>query len=124
MGARRYEELEAWQLADQLKREVYALLANGAVARDFSFCQQLRESAASAPRNLAEGLARFRPTAFVPFVEIAIGSLMETRYTLQDGVDRGHFTTEHIAPVLTLTERAIQVSTKLVRYLKHTRRRP
>ena len=123
MIARRYEDLEAWQLAEELKLEVYAVLAHGSAARDFKFCDQLRESAASAPRNIAEGFARFRPSAFVPFMEIAIASLAETQYTLKDGVHRGHLSTLTIAPMLKLAERSIQVSTKLLLYLKKEARR-
>ena len=123
MVARRYEDLEAWQLAEQTKREVYALLSRGTAARDLKFGQQLREAAASVPRNLAEGFGRFRPTAFAPFVEIAIASAMETQYGLKDGVDRGHFTNDAIAPSLALAERTIQVATKLLLYLKRSRRR-
>jgi hypothetical protein len=35
-GARRPEDLEVWQLADELKREVYALVKTGPPARDFN----------------------------------------------------------------------------------------
>jgi len=61
MTARRYEDLDAWQLADELKREVYALIASGPVVRDVKFCDQIRDSAASNARNIAEGFGRFRP---------------------------------------------------------------
>lgn len=118
MGAHRFEDLEAWRLADELKREVYALIAQGPTTRDFRFCNQIREAAASAPRNLAEGFGRFRPGPFAQFVEIAIGSLMETRCLLKDGIDRGYFSPAGIAEVDALAERAVQVSTKLLLYLK------
>jgi four helix bundle protein len=123
MGARRYEDLEAWQRTDHLKREVYALISKGVVTRDFRFCSQIREAAASAPRNLAEGFGRFRPGPFAQFVEIAVGSLLETRCLLKDGVDRGHFTEAAAAVVDALAERAVQVTTKLLLYLRscHTK---
>jgi four helix bundle protein len=119
MVARRFEDLEAYQLADKLKREVYALLATGSASKDFRFCNQLRESAASSPRNIAEGFGRFRPAPFAHFMEFAIASTMETQVSLQDGVDRGYFTADSIATALSLSERSIKVSTKLLTYLKH-----
>src|SRR5688572_15661322 len=91
MIATKFEELEAWQLADELKREVYALIASDPVSRDFKFCSQIRESSSSATRNIAEGFGRFRPGPFAQFMEIALGSLMETQNSLKDGIDRGHF---------------------------------
>jgi four helix bundle protein len=114
MAVRHVEDLEAWRLANDLKREVYALLATEPAASDFRFCHQLRESAASAPRNISEGFGRFRPAVFAQFLEIAIGSVMETQASLQDGVDRGHFTPAATVPARALAERTLQVSTKLL----------
>jgi four helix bundle protein len=119
MAVRRYEDLLAWKLTNELKREVYALIATPPSSTDIKFCNQLRESAASSPRNIAEGFGRFRPAVFAQFLEIAIGSLMETKYSLQDGIDRGYFTEARVAPAKALVERSIQVSVKLLLYLKH-----
>jgi four helix bundle protein len=118
MVARTFEELEAWRLADALKKEVYRLIGAGPVARDFAFCSQIRESAASISRNLAEGFGRFRPRPFAQFVEIALGSAAETLDALKDGVDRGHFEEADIAHASDLARRTIQVSTRLAVYLK------
>jgi four helix bundle protein len=119
MVARTLEELEAWRLADALKKEVYRLIGTGPVSRDFAFCSQIRESAASISRNLAEGFGRFRPRPFAQFVEIALGSAAETLDALKDGVDRGHFEQADIAQAIDLARRTIQVSTRLAVYLKN-----
>jgi hypothetical protein len=60
-GAKSYQVLVAWQLAYELERQVFALTATGPVVKDFRFCDQIRDASASAPRNIAEGFARFRP---------------------------------------------------------------
>jgi hypothetical protein len=39
-GVRRYEDLEAWQIADELKREVYALTETGPASKDLRFREQ------------------------------------------------------------------------------------
>ena len=123
MAANTYEELEAWRLSDELKREVYALIAKMPARNDFRFCNQIRESAASAPRNLAEGFGRFRPASFALFVEIAIGSAMETQVSLKDGIDRGYFTADDVQRASELALRTIKVSTKLLLYLKRCQKR-
>jgi four helix bundle protein len=117
-GVRRYEDLEAWQLADELKREVYALTATGAASRDLRFCEQIRESAASSTKNIAEGFGRFSPGDNARFVEISVSSTMETKDSLKDGIDRGHFTPARVALAQGLAERSIQCSTKYIVYLK------
>jgi four helix bundle protein len=92
VGARRVEELVAWQLANEFKREVYRLLQVSSGAQgDFRFRDQLRAAAASVGMNTAEGFHRYRSREFVRFLEIALGSLGEARLWLDDGVDRGYF---------------------------------
>ena len=118
MIAKRYEDLDAWQIADELKREVYALVKTGPASQDFKFRDQIRDSAASNSKNIAEGFGRFRPAAFAQFMEFAVSSAMETKDSLKDGIDRGYFTPEQAAPTLKLAERSIQCSTKLIVYLK------
>jgi four helix bundle protein len=117
-GVRRYEDLEAWQIADELKREVYALTATGPSSMDFKFRNQIRDSAASATKNIAEGFGRFRPADNARFVEFSVSSSMETKDSLKDGVDRGYFTPERVLHAQQLAERSIQCTTKYVAYLK------
>jgi four helix bundle protein len=118
MVARRYEDLEAYQLAEELKREVYALIATEPASKDFKFCNQLRDSVSSSPKNIAEGFGRFRPAPFAQFMEFAIASTMETQVGVRDGIDRGYFSRKRAQRALSLAERSIQVSTKLLLYLK------
>jgi four helix bundle protein len=119
MVARTFEDLEAWQLADALKKEVYRLIATGSASRAFGFASQIRQSAASIPRNIAEGFGRFRPRPFAQFVEIALGSATETLDALRDGVDRGYFAEADTTRAIDLAKRTIQMSTRLVVYLKN-----
>jgi len=121
MVAKRFEDLEAWQLADELKREVYALTDTGPASQDFKFRDQIRDSAASMTKNIAEGFGRFRPADFARFMEFSAASTMETKDSLKDGVDRGYFTPERVAHARTLAERSLRVSTRLIVYLKSRR---
>src|SRR5438309_7709153 len=127
--ARRYDELDAWQLANELKLGVYKLTESGTVTRDFAFYHEIREAAASGPNNIAEGFGRYRPAQFRQFLDIAIASLTETEGHLRDGVDRKHFTAKEIAPLVPLAARARGAAIGLKAYLKDAkppepRRRP
>jgi four helix bundle protein len=118
VGARTFDELDAWRLANQLKLGVYALTDSGSVTRDFRFREQLRGSAASGPSNIAEGFGRYEPAEFRRFLRIANGSLVETSNHLRDGVDRRHFSQTDIEELLRLAKRASAATTSLMRYLK------
>ena len=54
-GVRRFEDLVAWQLSEQVEAKVFVLTESARVQRDRPFCVQIRESARSVSTNLAEG---------------------------------------------------------------------
>lgn len=120
-GVKAYTDLDCWQLSNSLKVAVYALIKNGDAAKDFEFRDQIRNAAASAPRNIAEGFGRYQPRQIRQYLHVANGSLMETANHLQDGVDRGYFRPSDIAPLVTLAKRASAATTRWIRYLSTAR---
>ncbi len=123
MIARTYKDLVCWQLANEVKKNVYAITDRTDVARDFKFCQQIRESARSAPRNIAEGFGRYRPAEFAHFLEIARGSLLETDNHTNDGVDLRYINADECTAVCRLIYRASKATVRLILYLKGPGRR-
>jgi four helix bundle protein len=117
MAARTYREIVCWQLSNDLKRRVYALIRKPEVAKDFDFCDQIRRSARGAPRAISEGFGRFRPADFARYLEYARASLMETQNYLDDALDNEYVTAEEHRQLFALAERAIGASTKLHAYL-------
>ena len=122
MGAKRYEDLVVYQLANELHRAVCEITASGAVARDFRFRDQLRDASASAPRNIAEGFARYRPKEFARFLQIARGSLAETDWHLQDGLARGYFSADIVQKLRGLCGRTSIAALRLIQYLHNAKR--
>jgi len=92
MGFQRIEDIDAWQLARNFKIGIYRLIERDAIARDFELRDQLRDAAASAPSQIAEGFGRFDPVDFARFVKMGRGSIHECRNHLIDAADRGHIT--------------------------------
>jgi len=117
-GAKRYQHLVCWKLADELAREVFSITDAGSVAKDFKFCDQIRGSSASAGANIAEGFGRYRPAEFARFLDIARGSLTETHNHLRVGCDRGYFPESDRDRLSLLTGRAAIATTRLIRYLR------
>jgi four helix bundle protein len=124
MVARRYDELECWQLANELKLKVYALTARSNVRKDLEFCQQIRGSGRSATSNMAEGFGRFQPGDFARFLDIARASLLETHNHLNDAVDLGYLSSSECRELCLLADRATGATTNLARYLRQCKRRP
>ena len=90
MGIGVFHDLRSWQTARTFKLAVYRLCGSGSLARDDRLSHQLREAAASAASQIAEGFGRFNPADFARFLSMAKGSLIEAQNHLQDAVDRGH----------------------------------
>src|SRR5688500_13929557 len=112
MGVQDFTELYSWQRSTQLQVIVHALVKKPIVARDHKFCEQIGDSADSAPRNIAEGFGRFEGKEFAQFLKVAIGSLFETRNHVLDAVDRGFMTREECNAALILTRQAITAATR------------
>src|SRR5437588_25168 len=117
-GARHFRELTCWQLANELKLGIYRLCEQPEVKRDFRFHDQLRDAAASAPRNIAEGFGRRTHADFARFLDVARGSLSETQNHLQDAVDRGYLDANEFARLNSISERAAGATARLQRYLR------
>jgi four helix bundle protein len=117
-GVRSHEELVCWQIAYELKLKVYELVETGTITRDFALRDQLREAAASAPRQMAEGFGRFYPKDFARLLRGAVGELKEVQDALRDGVDRGHFTPDQVVPLERLAKRSSKAAGRLIAYLR------
>ena len=124
MAASRYQDLVCWQLADELRREVIALTATGPASKDFKFRDQIRDSASSACRDIAEGFGRYWPADFARFLNFARASLMETHDGLHDGHERGYFSPNDRDRLQHLAARAGKATTGLIRYLDSCRNKP
>jgi four helix bundle protein len=122
--ARRFEDLVAWQLAQEVKEEVFRLTHRDPVNRDRRFCEQIQESARSVPANIAEGFGRDDPKPNAYHVSIAKGSLEETRNHVHDSFNRRHFDIVERDTLFDLTKRALIATTRYLRYLKSCKHPP
>ena len=105
----RIEDLVAWQLANEIKDEVFALLARSPAGRDLRFAGQVGEAASSIASNIAEGFYRYNPAEFANFLRYARASVAELLTRLPDGVKRGYYTQSDIDSLLSLLSREAAV---------------
>jgi four helix bundle protein len=114
----RFEDLDAWQLADELEQEIFAFTSSGPASRDFGFRDQIRDSIRSVKRNTAEGFGRFYPKEFLKFLRTAAGSLHETKNHLHDALKRRYIDAERHKRLVRINVRAISANDRLQAYLE------
>jgi four helix bundle protein len=119
-GFKDFREIAAWQRSREVKILAYTLLAKPEVARDFKFRDQLRDAARSAPRNIAEGFARYKHKEFAQFVRVAKGSLGEVLDHFIDAVDSGYLTPAEFTGHEHACKKALKAVNGLIRYLEST----
>ena len=86
----RFEEIEAWQVARELTRRIYAITGEGAFSRDFGLRDQMRRASVSIMSNIAEGFERGGDKEFGQFLAQAKGSAAEVRAQLYAALDQAY----------------------------------
>jgi len=119
VGVRRFEDLVCWQLAHALKCEVIEFTATGPVSRDFKYCDQIRESSASAASNIAEAFGRYRRADAARFCQYAVASLQETLNHLIDGEDRKYLDRRLRSRLSNLARAALKATKNWMFYLQN-----
>ncbi|MCI0395815.1 MAG: four helix bundle protein [Chloroflexi bacterium] len=98
---KRFEDVQAWQEARNLTRQIYRLSSTGSFAHDFGLRDQIRRAAVSSMANIAEGFDCGSTKEFARFLGIARRSVVEVQSLLYVALDAGHIDedafTEHYA---------------------------
>ena len=89
-----FEEINAWQNARVLVKDVYAMTRRGDFSKDFGLKDQIQRAAVSICSNIAEGFERRGNKEFINFLWIAKGSAAEVCSQLYNARDLGYITDE------------------------------
>jgi four helix bundle protein len=117
---KRFEDLEIWQLARQLCKEIFELTLRENFAKDFSLKDQIRTSSGSIMDNIAEGFERGGTKEFKQFLSVAKGSCGETRSQLYRSSDRNYILKDDLNEYLVQTYQLSKKISNMMAYLSHT----
>ena len=115
---KRFEDIEAWQKARELTREIYARTNIGRFARDFGLQNQIRKAAISIMSNIAEGFERGGTAELLHFLSIAKGPAGEVEAQLYIALDQNYLKPNQFDTLMTLTTSIKKLIAGFMEYLK------
>ena len=107
---RDFRQLEVWRKAQDLVIDVYRETVHFPLGEQYGLTSQLRRAAVSVSANIAEGSGRGSDLDFARFLDMAMGSVAETRSHLALVHDLGYLKPEIMEH---LSEKALEVGRML-----------
>lgn len=116
----KFEDIEAWKLAREVTRLIYATTSAGSFAKDYALCNQIRRASISIVSNIAEGFERSGTKEFISFLSIAKGSCGEVRSQLYIALDQLYLDEAEFNKISHKLIETSRVIAGFMRYLQQT----
>jgi four helix bundle protein len=116
----RFEEIEAWKKARELRQMVYQYSKREAFARDMPLRNQIRRAALSVTANIAEGFERGGNREFVQFLSNAKGSCAEIQDHLYAALDERYVSVEEFNMLYGIAGEVARLTAGFMQYLQHS----
>jgi len=114
----KFEEINAWQKARILTRQVYQITSEGLFSGDYSLRDQIRRASVSIMANIAEGFGRFSDKEFANFLNIAKGSATEVQSHLYVALDLKFISNDQFDNLYNLLDEIARMLFSLRKHLK------
>ena len=115
MKITKFEEIIAWQKAQDLTVDIYSTFKN---LKDFSFKDQISRASISISNNIAEGFDRSSDADFRRFLYISLGSCSEVKSMLYLAMRLKYIDRNEMEKLLSDASEISKITHGLVRSLK------
>lgn len=114
MAIQKFEDIIAWQKAQDLAVDVYGTFRSG---KDFSFRDQICRASVSISNNIAEGFDRNSDADFTRFLYVSIASCSEVRSMIYLAVRLNYISVERKEELLLKTQEISKILRGLIKSL-------
>jgi len=118
MRIKRFEDIEAWQLARELARKVYRLTKKSRFEKDYGLKRQIQDAAGSSMHNIAEGFDSETNAEFIRFLRYAKRSCTEVQSELYLALDEEYISADEFKDVYEQARRTRAATYGFIKYLK------
>jgi len=113
----RFEDIDAWQDARILTKNVYQCTSRPSFARDFGLRDQIQRAAGSVMHNIAEGFDSGSDVEFVRFLRYAQRSCTEVQSELYVALDQKYVSEDQFRSLFDQASRTRSRIGGLIKYL-------
>ncbi|MCU0441024.1 MAG: four helix bundle protein [Bacteroidia bacterium] len=117
---KRFEDIEAWQLARVLSKEIFEETQLLPWSKDYKLVAQINDASGSVMNNIVEGYGRGSRLEFVQFLGFSQGSSTETQSQLYQAMDRNYITKDQFEYFYNKAKSIEQKIENLILYLNKT----
>jgi 2-aminomuconate deaminase len=116
-----FEELEIWQIARQLNKEIIELIKSTELKRDYGLKDQIMRPSESVMNNIAEGFGRASRLEFIQFLSISRGSVNELKSQLIQSFDKKYINELKFNQLIAETNKLNNKTASFIKYLNYTK---
>ena len=117
---KKFEDIEAWQLARELCKCIHILTLKPAFSKDFGLIRQIKNTSGSVMDNIVEGFEREGNSEFKQFLSISKGSCGESQSQLYRALDCDYISEDEFKQAYEKAEHAKAKIKALMTYLQST----
>jgi four helix bundle protein len=117
----RLEDIQVWQKARQLTREIYEATSNGRFANDYGLRNQVQRASVSIMANIAEGFGRRSDKEFANFLNMAHGSVAEVLSHLYVALDLAYLSKATFDRLNSLLDEVSRMTLVLAQHLRKSK---
>lgn len=121
MKITRFEDIEAWQLARELTKAIYAATRKPAFAKDWGLKDQITRAAGSTMHNICEGFDAGGDTEFSRFLRYAQRSCSEVQSELYVALDQEYLSKQEFDDLYSLAGQTKNAIGGFIKYLTKTK---
>ena len=117
----RLEDIQVWQKARQLTKQIYEATSNGRFAHDYGLRNQIQRASISIMANIAEGFGRRSDKEFANFLNMAHGSATEDQSHLYVALDLSYINESTFSELNGLLDEISRMTLVLAQHLRKSK---
>jgi four helix bundle protein len=118
MKIEQFEDIQGWQAARKLTKDIYKLTKTGPFQRDLRLCGQIQDASVSVMANIAEGFDRQSKKEFIKFLYYASGSASEVQSHLYVALDQNYVSEQEFQETYDQARKTKGLVNGFIAYLK------